>query len=170
MIARVRMLPIFVVAISMSACGEKTREADMSKRGSEIEVNSDPAGPAKFLRMPGPIAEVRWTEVPIVPGTRDGIGPADTRLYVVLRLDPGAWPAWKKALRPTPGESYDLDEAVASKLLPPEWLAASKLDSQGKVRRLDGESFDPDSLATSWYHGSAAVRHGDHLFLEFFSR
>jgi hypothetical protein len=158
------------MALAFTACGEKSREAGVRNKGSEVQVYDDPAGPAKFLRLPGPILEARWMEVPVVPGARDDIGPADKRLYIVLRLDPATWPVWARVLRPAAPGDYFLEEAVAVKILPADWLAATVPDSLGRGRLLEGDAYEPDSLATSWYQGSAAVRHGDRLFMEFLSR
>lgn len=161
---------MLATALIFSACGEKSREAGVRKKIPETQVYDDPAGPAKFLRLPGSILAARWMELPVIDGARDDIGPADKRLYIVLKIDSSTWPAWARVLQPSAPGDYFLEEDVATKILPADWLAATVPDSLGRGRQLLGEAYEPDSLATSWYTGSAAVRHGDYLFMEFLSK
>lgn len=155
----------------VAACRGGSREADVQRHDSEITVHEGIDGPAKFLKLPAPIKAARWTEVPIVRETRHDIGPSDNRLYVVVAIDTSAWGEWKRVLSmPAAPGVYYLPEEVAAKILPPDWLAATSPDTLGRGRRLEGKFYIPDSIATAWYRGQAAVRHGEYLFMEFLSK
>lgn len=141
------------------------------KKETGITVHSDTAGVAKLMRLPTAILEGRFAEVAAVPGARDDFGPADKRLFVVARIAESDWPAWEKALsEPAAPGTYYLSENMAAKLLPADWVESMVPDEHGRGLRLDGPAYLPDSLATSWYAGVAAVKWRDWLFMEFSSR
>jgi hypothetical protein len=165
--------PILVASAVLGAiaCGGKERKAAMGKNNPEPIVHEDTAGPAKFLRLPSPITRARWCEVPVVKPSRPDIGPTDKRLFVVVTVDSAHWPAWERALsKAAAHDTYFLSEDLATKLLPADWLAAVPQDSLGRGRSLQGIPYDPSAIATSWYRGVAAMRNGNHLFMEFVSR
>ncbi|GEM_PF-2598003 len=160
------LIPFFALA----ACKAKTRETDMTPKHPEIIVHDDTVGVAKLVRLPTPVLSARWTDIPLVAGAdpRRDLGPTDMRLFVLVRIDGKSWPAWEKALtKPKEKGDYHVPEAVANGLLPPDILSRTIPDAKG--RRIDAEIFLPDSLATSWYEGVAAVRLGDYVLMEFTS-
>lgn len=159
------------VALVVSGCNGKEGKPGMAKAKPPITFLTGTAGVERFLHLPGPIRSARWCETPLATPSRLAIGPTDTRLLAVVALDPGTWPAWEKALSSVLGiDDYCLPEEYATGLLPPEWLAAVAPDPSGRGRRLQGGMYDPSAIATSWYTGVVAIRHGDHLFIELGSK
>ncbi len=168
--------PMLPLILAMAACSDKNREDAIQRKDSQTVVHSDSAGAGKYLNPPTLIKANRWTEVPVVgaPG-RLTTGPSDfrpnaKRIYMVLTLNPADWLAWKRSLKPIAApDIFFLDEELAIKLLPPDWLASTAPYSRDR-RRIEGEWYNPDSIIAPAYKGLAAVRHGDHLLLELFSK
>lgn len=157
-------------AMVISGCDGKEGKR-MAKGKTPVTVHTGTAGAERFLQLPGPIRSARWCEVPLTANSRLAIGPTDTRLLAVIELEPGAWPAWGKAMDSLSDiDVYFLPEEYATGLLPPAWLDAASPDPAGRGRKLTGEMFDPSPIAASWYGGVVAIRHGDHLFIELGSK
>jgi hypothetical protein len=163
-----------IMAIGISvwavvACGEKKRASETRPKRTDIVVYDTPEGLSRMIKPPTPVAAVRWALVPVVPQTRDGLGPTDENFYAVLTLDSAQWPVWERALAASasPGEYYLMEE-VAEKLLPPEWLSSSVSDSLKGGRRITGTFYDLDSIHTGWGRNGLAIRHDKYLFLDFY--
>ena len=133
----------------------------------DFPVLTDPALLGKKLRLPAPVLDVRWIELP--RSNPRGIGPTDTRLIAAVRFAPADSAAWMIALGGPVGRSgFHLDPAAADSLLGAPAAAECDLDSSG--RNIPGPYYNPDGLATSWYQGVAAARLGGTWILEFVSR
>ena len=160
-----------ILALVLIACGEKKHAAEAKKKRTDIIVHDDQQKLSEMIRLSAPVTSVRWAVVPVVVGqSRLAIGPSDYSLYVVVTFDSAQWPAWERALTPAPADGdYFLMEEVAEKLLPPDWNAPTVPDSLGGGRRLEGAFYKPDSAATSVYRSGSAVRHGNHLFMSFYT-
>jgi hypothetical protein len=165
--------PIFAAGLMvwiLGACGEKKHAAETRPKRTDIIVHDDPKKLSEMINLPAPVSFARWSVVSVVPQSRDDIGPSDYNLYVVVALDSAKWPAWERALTPaSPQKGCFLMQEVAEKLLPPEMSASCVADSLMRGCRLSGTFYEPDSLASGGFHSGIAVRHGNYLFMTFYT-
>lgn len=134
-----------------------------------LVVHEDSSGLTKEVFLPSGSKRVRWAVAPVAQGRMDGLGPTDTRLYVVVEIDTALWPVWEKALSPMKSQRpFRLPLSVADALLPPDVLASSNSDSTGRI--IIGPLYDPKAIAASWYSDGVAVRTGKYVLMEFLSR
>lgn len=164
-----RIIGIGMMVWMLGACGEKKSAAETRPKRTDIVVYDTPEGLSRMIKPPAPVRAVRWSLVPVVPQSRDAIGPTDENFYAVVTVDSAQWPAWKRALAASssPGD-YFLQEEIAEKLLPPDWFASTVSDSLQGGRRLTGTFYKTDSLSTSSSRKGMAIRHGNYLFMDFF--
>ncbi|MDB5105357.1 MAG: hypothetical protein JWP91_3046 [Fibrobacteres bacterium] len=133
----------------------------------EIRIHEDTAGLGSKMRLPAPAVSVRWAEIP--RSNPRGIGPTDTRLFVLAEVTDQDRPKWIEAFgEPIRRSGFHLPPDVAERLLPPELLAQCPLDSSG--RAVPGTLYRPSALAAATYEGAVAAGLGNHLILEFLSR
>lgn len=171
-----RFTGLVIATILVFACKGEKGKPFTTMANPSIDFQSGILGAERFLHLPEPILSAKWCEFPRV-GTPSRLaigpseGPTDTVLLAVLELVPGSWPKWEQAMdSASEVDMYYLDEAQATGLLPPEWLATLPQDSLGPGRRLLGDFYNPNPIAKSPWLGKAAIRHGDHLFLELGSK
>jgi hypothetical protein len=159
--------PLALCALAwLPACSKRQPVESRKEAPMKLQVHEDTAALSRKLRLPSS-ASVRWIEIP--RSDPRGLGPTDTRLFVLAKIEEKDWPAWEQALgAPIQRSGFHLPPAIADSLLPADLIALCPLDSNG--RNVPSGYFKPSALATSLYSGVAAARLRDRIVMEFLSQ
>jgi hypothetical protein len=168
-VARYRSLTsiIAIGASLLGACNQRQPEAKPPQDPIVAETHEDSTGLGAKLILPSPLTAVRWAEIP--RSNPRGIGPTDTRLFVLARFAEADWPLWEKALGDSIRRSvFRVPKDVGDGLFPPALRSLCPLDSNGYA--VPDPYYRPAALARSLYEANAAARLGGYILMEFASR
>jgi hypothetical protein len=160
--ATTSLLLAFLGACSSTASPSRT-EANKAPMNSP---RTDLAALARWLTPPPGAKSARWLVRPRGVADPNVPGPTDTVLTAYIEIDAAKWAELEAVMKRTGPSELELDEDVASALLP----SAGGLPQRKGLRVVGGPTYQLGELPRSPYVGEVAVRYHDGLVLQLFSQ